>query len=358
MPSQIITEETKRIIQKRIDRIKLLEILGSKGVKEVNNGQIRGSCPIHKGDNVTSFSLFPDNNWSCFSHKCCDNKRQDLFSLVTKTRGVNFKEAASFLAMLAGVPLDYADAADPTLIHAHENDSWARHAYGKELYRKVGDSIEIEPATVRLFIQQRTDFLIQRGFTNDTLNDFEIGHCTNWKPTPNYAGEERVTFPVLWEDRYVGLQGRCIVGSGKQKDYPSNYWPRDKKYDNMADFIKTRFLYNYHRAVKYAALTGRIIITEGITDTMMLHQIGFRDVVCVFGSTISTEQIKYLCHGIWDIYVFFDTDDAGNKGFNKFLEEAGSLFNIFRIIPPQGHDACNLDPTYNCQIILDAKKVS
>jgi DNA primase len=353
MVNQIINEETKQLIQKKIDRLKLLEILGSIGVKEVNNGQIRGTCPIHKGDNTTSFSLFPDNNWSCFSHKCCDCRRQDLFSLVMKAKGVNFKEAAQFLSMLSGVQLSFTDAANPTLIHAHANDSWARYAHGKALYRKDGDSVEIDSETIRRFIQKRTNFMIDRGFNDDTLNDFEIGHCFQWKGLE----EERVTFPVFWKDRYVGLQGRCIFGSGKSKDNSSDSWPRDKKYDNMADFIKTRYLYNYYRAVKYASLTGRIIITEGITDTMMLHQIGFRDVVSVFGSAISEDQIKYLCHGVWNVYVFFDNDKAGCEGFERFIAECKSLFNIFRITPPEGYDACNLDANHNYEIIFNAKKV-
>lgn len=346
-----ITEVNKKQIQAKIDRVKLLELLNCDGIKDLGN-QIRATCPIHRGSNNNNFALFPDNNWTCFSRHCCDGKRQDLFSLVMKSKNINFLDAAKFLSYISGVNLDLSEE-NKQMLDEHENDSWGRFVKGRRLYIKNGDDVEIDPDIIGYFIQNRSKHMSNRGFNNSTLNDFEVGFCKSWK---QFEGEDRITFPVLFNNKYVGLQGRCVVGKGKKRDYPNDSWPRDHKYDNMRDFIKTKYLYNFDRAIKYASYLGFMIITEGITDTMILHQIGFRNAVSTFGSTILEDQIKHLCKGLWDIYVYFDDDKAGNRGIEKFASEASSLFDIYRIVPPVGYDALSLSPNENYELIMKAKR--
>lgn len=360
MAKNWISDDQKRLIQSSINREQLLDILGSKHIKFTNN-QIRCTCPIHGGDNPTAFALFPDNNWACFTKHCNENQRQDLFSLVMKVKRISFMEAAKFLAYIGGVNISFSDASDPELMASVQNDSWARHTQGKNLYQKDPNKIQIEDYIVRRFIQQRNNYMIERGFTNDTLNVFEIGYCKDWigfvapEISDRFPVEDRITFPICWDGRYVGIQGRCTRGKGKERDYPNDHWPRDKKYDNIRDFVKSNFIYNYERAIRYANMTRKIIICEGITDVMMLYQYGIRNAVCVFGSSVDADQIKLLCKGLWDIYIFFDNDEAGIKGTEVFFENGKDLFNIYRVLPPEGKDPASLQPEVVYDLICRAQ---
>lgn len=359
MAKNWISDQEKTLIQDSVNREQLLEILGVSGLK-YKNEQIRCTCPIHRGDNTTSFALFPDNNWVCFSHGCNNSERQDLFSLVMKSRNISFIEAAKFLANLSGIAISFSDPNDKNLIDSARNNAWARHTAAKNLYTKESD-LCVDPEIIYSFIQKRHRYLFDRGFNNQTQNDFEIGYCYDWIEfaLPSLIGkvakEPRITFPISFNGRYVGVQARCITGDGKEGK-SNNPWPRDKKYDNITGFIKTNFLYNYERAIRYANMTRSIIICEGITDVMKLHQIGIRNVVSTFGASVAVEQVKLLCKGIWEIYIFFDNDEAGNKNFKLFVDEYKSLFNIFKITPPVGKDAATLEPLEIYNLISSAER--
>ena len=320
----------KVLIQERVDRENLLEALGASNITTVSGNTYRSTCPIHGGDNPTAFALFPDNNWTCFTRHCEQGKRQDLFSLVQFSRKVKFIDAATYLAGMGGVQLDFIDGSNQEVKDTGANTSWASTTLGKGQYKKTGVDLEIDPRIVRKFIKQRSNHMIQRGFTNDTLNEFEVGHCYGWKAELKVKNEERITFPIRHKGKYVGIQGRAISGKGKQKSFPDDFWPRDKKYDNYADFIKTRFLYHFDDVIRYAQIIGEIHLCEGITDVMMLWQCGVRAATCSFGSSLSDEQVHLLCQGIFDVYIWYDEDEAGIRGLKNIVRECHSLFNIYR----------------------------
>ena len=62
----------------------------------------RCKCPIHKGDNPTSFS-FNDGVFCC--HSC--GAKGDVFTLVQHLENVGFRESVRKIASLAGITLDF-----------------------------------------------------------------------------------------------------------------------------------------------------------------------------------------------------------------------------------------------------------
>ncbi len=75
----------------------------------------------------------------------------------------------------------------------------------------------------------------------------------------------------------------------------------------------------------------------------------------MFGSSVDVEQIKLLCGGLWNIYIFFDNDDAGNTGSVNFFKNAQNLFNIYRVLPPEGKDPASLEANITYDLIFNAK---
>ena len=67
-----------------------------KDLRHVNDDQLTGRCPIHKGENSTAFRVSVSKNcWNCFSTcKCGGN----ILDLVAKMEGVGIREAAFLIA--------------------------------------------------------------------------------------------------------------------------------------------------------------------------------------------------------------------------------------------------------------------
>lgn len=347
-----ITPETKSLINSRIDRVRLLSYLKAENIRTFSNGQIRCTCPIHKGDNESSFVLFPDTNWVCNSRHCDENMKQDLISLVRRVLGCNFYESIKLLSDMAGVPIDFDEESSRYNKDAVENFNWANFVKKNDYKREV--NLEVDAAMVRRMMLDRTDYMQKRGFEEWALNDFEVGHAIDWK---GYEGEERVTFPIKFEGRYVGLQGRAVTGKGNSKKFPDDPWPRDKKYDNLKDFIKTNYLYNFDRAMKIAYITGRIIVCEGVTDVIWLHQHGLGNAVCTLGSSISKEHIKLLCRGNVKVVLMFDADKAGGEGMELFWRTGRHFFDIEHARLPDGKDPaeCSMLEIYSAYSQLTRK---
>jgi hypothetical protein len=60
-------------------------------------GTLRSACPIHKGDNETSFVIYTDGGkqkWKCWTHDCGQG---DVIDFIAAWKGITFKEALEFL---------------------------------------------------------------------------------------------------------------------------------------------------------------------------------------------------------------------------------------------------------------------
>lgn len=95
------------------------------------------------------------------------------------------------------------------------------------------------------------------------------------------------------------------------------------KYRFPAGFRKHLELFNIDRLVNSkkasaAVKSHGIIVTEGFTDVMRLHQNGFRNSVAIMGSSLSREQMAMLTDPAINptkrVTLFLDADEAGRKG--------------------------------------------
>jgi len=128
-----------------------------------------------------------------------------------------------------------------------------------------------------------TDYLVQRGFTPDTVRHFDIGFSEQ---------QQMVTVPVHSPNGLcVGIVGRSI---------------KDKSFKNSSRLPNTRLLYNYHRARKHGDV---VIITESSFDTMRLHQAGFPNAVGTLGGYMNLERYALLDRTFKTIIIMTDDDD-------------------------------------------------
>jgi len=158
-----------------------------------------------------------------------------------------------------------------------------------------------------------------RGISKSTLRKF--GAFT----TESLKGMEgRIIFPIsnIHKD-VVAFQGRYMY---------SNLDPKYKFYPEHA------VLPLYPSVVN--PIKGSIILVEGILDMINMHDKGFPNAVCTFGTSFGSVKnkkkqrrnveklLQFKYQGIESIYVMYDGDKAGQDAARNLVEFAKSSFNM------------------------------
>ena len=154
--------------------------------------------------------------------------------------------------------------------------------------------------------------LVDAGFAEETLHDFEIGFDRRRK---------RVTFPIRDHlGGLVGISGRTVV----------NEMPRYKIYKKELQDIspgyelkKGKVLWNLHSFFHKSLTLGLrnpVVVTEGFKAAMWVSQCGFKETVALLGVHLSKEQ-KFLLTSIANkVILFLDNDGAGQEGADKIAK--------------------------------------
>jgi len=209
-------------------RLSVVDVVGETVQLRKAGTTLKGLCPFH-GEKTASFVVTPGREtWHCFG--CGEGG--DVFSFVMKRDGVQFPEALRVLAAKAGVELD-----DRT----RRDDAHKAH---------LRDVLETAIAFYHTVLAHRTgqvalDYLRGRGFTDDTIERFQLGYApAGWDTmsrtlqtrrqvasaelaevgltTPRSSGRgaydrfrERIIFPIRdASGGAIGLGGRILPAAG------------------------------------------------------------------------------------------------------------------------------------------------
>jgi DNA primase len=88
------------------------------------------------------------------------------------------------------------------------------------------------------------------------------------------------------------------------------------KYLNTSEndvYHKGRQLFGIHLARAQAAKTGRIVVVEGYTDVLALHQAGIRESVAIMGTALTQEQLSLLSRAAPLVVLALDADRSGQE---------------------------------------------
>jgi len=175
------------------------------------------------------------------------------------------------------------------------------------------------------------EYMNSRDFcSKKIIKQFDLRYC-RYKKIQHSNGKEvslyrRLIFPVYFEGRLVGYQGRDIAGLSVMKYYLSE------------GFKKSKIIYNYDN-VKDAE---SIVITEGIVD---LFKCINNNPICLFGKTLSKEQLILLhkMKNLKRIIVALDpdtkiADKIGNIPYMDLVNILKNFWKVYEIDIPQGKD--------------------
>lgn len=177
-----------------------------------------------------------------------------------------------------------------------------------------------------------------RNFSLSLLDYYGVSYCYDSITNPLAVG--RIIIPIWFKGKYAGWQSRRI-GDGL----------KGAKYITAPGMKKSRVIYNYDNAV----LQDHVVICEGVTDVWRVGSAG----VCLFGKTISEEQLRLIKEG-WsdkDICLLLDPDAAKEtaKLFDKLKRECK---NVFIVELPEGvKDAALMNETELSLLIKECRYV-
>ncbi|MFM8762017.1 MAG: DNA primase [Solirubrobacterales bacterium] len=339
-----------------IDRVRqaadIVEIVSAKSELKRSGRQYMGICPFHD-ERSPSFSVDPENKvFHCFG--CGEGG--DLFRFVELTEGVDFRGAVEFLSDRYSVPLELTDE-DPRSAEKRKRRERLLELLERTAAFYVRNFWEGEEAA------ESRAYMAERGLDEAMLREFRVGYAPSaWDRVlvasreAGYSEAElleaglvarnekgnvydrfrrRITFPLCDpRGRVLGFGARAVGADQKPKYLNSS--------DN-AVFHKGRNVYAADLARSAAAKAGEVILCEGYTDVIAMHQAGLRNCVGLMGTALTDEQVAALARLAPTVILALDADSAGQEAMVRAAGVAAGKGLELRVLAlPGGSDPADL----------------
>jgi DNA primase len=313
-----------------------------------------GRCPFHD-ERTPSFGVNPiEKVYYCFGCQASG----DLFTFVMETQGLDFTGALQSLAERFGVELQ-TEQEDPRAAQRRQRRERLQALLGRAATyyaRYLWEAREAEAAR---------EYLRTRGLREDVLREFRVGYAPSaWdriliaSRRAGYSDEELITVGLAQRSQnrpgqvYDRFRERIIFPSTDARGNVVGFGARamrenqPPKYLNTADgelYHKRRVLFGLDRARASAAKAGSVILVEGYTDVLALHQAGLENAVGIMGTALTEEQIAELERVARVLVLCLDADQAGQEAMLRAAQLVDRRNLQLRVVPlPTGADPAEL----------------
>ena len=310
---------SKNTIEKVFEISRVEEVIGEFIQLKKSGSNYKGLSPF-TNEKTPSFMISPAKQiWKDFS----SGKGGNVVAFLMEHEQLSYPQAIKFLAKKYNIEVE------ETAITSEQ----------KEKIDQKEKFILICEFAKKFFKEQlnKTDFgkniaynyLLERGFDKNTIEDFEIGCLTEKRDSlkefsvekgydiddlvslglissknQNDIYRSRIIFPIKTiSGRTVGFGARVIKSSSKSA-----------KYINSPDSIiynKSKILYGLHNSKNEIVKNDNCYIVEGYTDVIRFHQKGIKNVVSSSGTALTSGQINIIRRLTKNITMLFDSDNAG-----------------------------------------------
>lgn len=331
-------------IQKLKERIDILDVISSYIPVKKMGANYRCVCPFHD-DHDPSMSISPERGmYHCFACKAGG----DAIKFVMEYEQLSYPEAIEKLAQMSNFSLEYTknnqeDAAKMASRHILPslNAMYRSHLWREQnalLYLKkrgINDAL-IEKFEIGWAGEASLTMSLLSSEGIDAKNALAVGAIKqNEKGTyPSFTN--RITFPIYSPNgTLVGFGGRTLSSEKNIAKYLNS--PQSEIFD------KSKLLYGYHLAKKQIHQKGRIIITEGYLDVIMLHHAGFDNAVAVLGTALTPKHLPLLKRENIQVILCFDGDEAGqNAAFKSALLLSQNEIDASVVLLPNNADPADM----------------
>ncbi|HEX2161203.1 MAG TPA: DNA primase [Thermoleophilaceae bacterium] len=347
---------TQDSIERLREAVDMVDLVGARtDLRRVGSRWV-GLCPFHD-ERTPSFSVNADQGlYHCFG---C-GVGGDAIGFVQETEALPFGEAVELLAERYNVELK-REREDPA---------------EEERRRRRGRLLALLERTA-LFYEKylwgsddaavARDYLAGRGLSEGTLRAYRVG----WSPSgwdkllrgagrdgfsldeliaaglaqPKRSGtgavdrfRERIMFPLAdARGRVLGFGARTL-----RADEPA-------KYINTSEneiYHKGRQLFGIDKARVAAAKSRRVVVVEGYTDVLALHQAGVAETVAIMGTALTEHQLAELARAAGAegvVYLALDADSSGQQAMLRAAALAEQRDVELRVVQmPEGVDPAEL----------------
>jgi DNA primase len=347
----LYTNDSKDRVRDAVDFVELVSARTE--LRRAGPARYEGLCPFHD-ERTPSFGIDPGQKvYHCFGCQASG----DVFTFVQETEGVDFKGALELLAERYGVELQ-REAEDPREAEQRKKRERLLELLTRTTSyyeRFLWESSEAAPAR---------EYLAGRGLGEEILREFRVGYAPSaWDR-------------VLLASRRGGFSVAELYATGLAQRSKQNGQPYDRfrsrimfpltdirgrvlgfgaramgeeqrpKYLNTSDndvYHKGLHLYGADLARPHATRAGRVILCEGYTDVIALHQAGMRNAVGSMGTALTGEQLGELARMAQTVLLALDADSAGQEAMLRAAGLAAKRKLELRVVPlPAGTDPADL----------------
>lgn len=303
-------------------RIDIEELVGRyTDIKHRGSRTPTALCPFHS-EKTPSFVIYRDTqSYYCFG---C-GAGGDAITFVKNIERLDYVEAVRFLCERAGMNMP-TDPVDDEYLRLRRRCYEANREAAKffcaclktEAAKPARDYLkkrELTEETVKRFglgyAPDTWDALVKRlkskGFTENEMIAFNLARQSS-RGNAIDAFRNRLMFPI------VDLRGNVVAFGGRVLD------DSKPKYLNTSDTVvykKGQGIY----ALNFAKNNPdrKLILCEGYMDVIAMHQAGFTNAVAALGTAFTQEQISVLSRYCDELYLSFDSDEAGQKATQRAL---------------------------------------
>jgi DNA primase len=349
LPIHQITLITPATIQQILNRIDIIDVVGSFVKLKKRGTNYLGLCPFHN-EKSPSFTVSPNKEiYKCFG---C-GKSGNTISFLMEHEKYSYVEALKWLANRYNVEVEETEVSAEVRAQQQVADSlYILNSFAQQYFTNILFEDE-EGQNIGL------SYLKERGFTEAILRKFQVGYCKesrnafviealqkqynrellvksglaanrNDELVDNYRG--RIIFPVHnTTGKIIGFGARIIKKNDKAPKYINT--PENEIY------IKSRILYGMYFARQVIDKYDECLLVEGYTDVVSLHQAGIENVVASGGTSLTTDQIRLVRKYSNNLTIIYDGDSAGVKaalrGLDMALEEG---LNVKLVLIPDKED--------------------
>lgn len=339
-----------RIPDEDIERVReavdIVEIIGGCIPLKRSGRSYKALCPFHS-EKTPSFHVFPESQlFKCFG---C-GKGGNVFLFLMNHDRMEFPEAVRALAERAGVSIREQGRADDPQEREREGILQALRAASFHFRA----NLKAPPG------RAAAAYLESRGILPETADRFMLGFALNeWEGMIRaLQGEcrdahlegaglviqsrgggfydrfrDRLMFPVSdVRGRVLGFGGRVLPGAPDDA-------PKYVNTPETAVYHKGRVLYGLSQAREEDLRAAGLVVVEGYTDVILLHQAGVRNTVATCGTALTPEHVRLLKRYTDKVALVFDGDEAGVAAMDRGLDVlVGEDMDLTVAILPGGED--------------------
>ncbi len=319
-------------LRRKLDFRAVLEHYGVEVKVQANGRQHHGFCPLptHNGKkNSASFSANLDRGiFHCFGCGAKGNVIEFAARMegVDPANGSDFRKVALKLQQTF-LPGDCRPAANTRQVKPDTSKQEEKILAQPQNRVEINAPLNFELTT----LDPTHPYLIGRGFTAATIQEFGLGYCSRG------SLKARIAIPLhSLEGRLIGYAGRVVDDATISEENPKYRLPSKRDHEGVTyQFQKSLIVYNLHRLPH---VVDNLIVVEGFTATWWLTQAGIRNIVALMGASCGGHQAQLILDRVAPagrIWLMPDGDDAGARC-------AGELF--LRFAPYRFTRWVKLDP--------------